>query len=184
MKIYTKQGDGGLTSLVDGSKVTKAELRIETYGNVDELNSNVGVLIAHLDSLPEFAAEVLDLKQIQIWLFHLGSQLACSDPQLAQKLPTINDSNLLSLENWIDKLDAELPQLRNFILPGGHIGSAQAHICRTVSRRAERSCVALAQQNSLTFPVIPFLNRISDYFFILARAINHRLGIASLEWAP
>ena len=184
MKIYTKNGDQGNTQLVDGSSVNKSDLRIESYGTVDELNSQIGVLRSSLQG--HRLADPLDeyLDQIQVWLFQLGSQLACTDSELAKQLPNLSDSEIQSLEAQIDNMDGKLPKLKNFILPGGHAMAAQAHICRVVSRRAERHCVHLNQINPLGTPAIPFLNRLSDYFFVLARFINHETGTDSKEWVP
>ncbi len=184
MKIYTKVGDQGQTSLVDGKKVSKSELRIDTYGTVDELNSHIGLLISNLNSEILFKNEIFSIHELQKWLFELGSQLACSDPKISAKLPTLKSSHIDTLEKWIDSMDSELPPLKNFILPGGHRASSQAHICRTVARRAERLCVRLSEIEKLDYPAIPFLNRLSDYFFMLARVINHRLNIKSIEWLP
>ncbi len=184
MKIYTKNGDQGKTSLVDGSPISKAHIRLEVYGTLDELNSHVGLLVGMLDAESIFSAETTSLKEIQIWLFQLGSQLACSDPEMAKKLPTINHEPLKKMEQEMDLWDSELPPLRNFILPGGHPASAQAHICRTIARRAERACVTLEEQTPLDLPATPFLNRLSDHFYMLARRINHRLKIDNIEWKP
>jgi len=184
MKIYTKVGDQGQTSLVDGKKVSKSELRIDTYGTVDELNSHIGLLISNLNSEILFKNEIFSIQELQKWLFELGSQLACADPKISVKLPTLKATHIITLENWIDAFASELPPLKNFILPGGHRASSQAHICRTVARRAERLCVQLSENEKLDYPAIPFLNRLSDYFFMLARVINHRLNIKSIEWLP
>lgn len=173
-----------MTSLVDGSKVTKFDLRLETYGTVDELNSHLGLLIAWLQPLNNFSEEIQQLLQVQNWLFCLGSQLACSDPQTAEKLPSVNVAQIQLLENQIDQLEANLPSLKNFILPGGSQASCQAHICRTVTRRTERVVTQLNKQSPLNYPALPFLNRLSDYFFVLSRTINHRMGIESIEWVP
>ena len=184
MKIYTKKGDQGQTSLVDGSKISKSNLRLETYGTVDELNSHLGMLISILNDEEKLGNTIAPLKELQIWLFQLGSQLSCADQEVSKKLPTISEEQILELEKQMDQWESELPQLKNFILPGGHLGSSQAHICRTVSRRAERVCVLFNEATPLNFPAIAFLNRVSDYFFVLARVINHRLKIASIEWTP
>ncbi len=182
MKIYTKKGDLGDTTLVDGRPISKGDARIHTYGTVDELNSQVGLMIAMLETEAAFKDDLPGFREIQNWLFHLGSQLACSDPEMAKKLPTIDESQIQQLEKQMDQWDKELPPLKNFILPGGHMASAQAHVCRTVSRRAERACVGLNSISALSFPAIAFLNRISDYFFVLARLINSRTGKPSIEW--
>lgn len=182
MKIYTKTGDKGQTALVDGSPISKSHGRIKTYGTVDELNSHLGLLISMLDSEAKLSGEIPQLKEIQVWLFQLGSQLACANDDMAKKLPTINENQIQKMEARMDQWDSELPALKNFILPGGHPASAQAHVCRTVSRRAERTCVTLDETEPLTLPAISFLNRLSDYFFVFARLINHRLEFPSVEW--
>lgn len=184
MKIYTKKGDKGETSLVDGSRVNKADIRIESYGTVDELNSHLGMLVGLLDSEAKFNEEVASLRDLQNWLFQLGSQLACSEPEVAKKLPNITEKEISSLETQMDEWESELPALKNFILPGGHLASSQAHICRTVSRRAERICVKLNEEQKLNYPAVAFLNRCSDYFFVFSRIVNHRLGIENIEWNP
>lgn len=182
MKIYTKQGDKGQTSLVDGSPIKKSDIRLKTYGTVDELNSHLGLLISFLQELPDFSSDCTQLAEVQAWLFQLGSQLANTNPDMAQKLPTISEAEVSNLEQQMDQWDKELPPLKNFILPGGHQASAQAHICRTVSRRAERNCVELDEQDSLGIPAVQFLNRLSDYFYVFARVINQRQSIDCPEW--
>lgn len=184
MKIYTKVGDGGQTSLVEGTKVSKSDLRIDSYGTVDELNSFVGMLISEMQKEPKIHNETHHLTTLQNWLFDLGSQLACSDPKMATKLPPLKTDSIQSVEEWIDGIDGELQPLRNFILPGGHPAAAVAHVCRTVTRRAERLCVSLDQQTSIQVPAVPFLNRLSDYFFVLSRWINHRTLQQEVEWKP
>ncbi len=183
MKIYTKKGDQGETGLVDGKTIRKSHLRIHCYGTVDELNSHLGLLASYLmNEEPIFSAEILHLQDIQSWLFQLGSQLACADPVMAQKLPTISSKEIESLEKKIDGCEQELPLLKNFILPGGHLAAAQAHVCRTVARRAERLCVELDASEKLNLPAIAFLNRLSDYFFVFSRLINIRLKCNTPEW--
>jgi cob(I)alamin adenosyltransferase len=184
MKIYTKQGDKGYTSLVDGTKVKKSNIRLDTYGTVDELNAHLGLLICQLENIESLKKERTELKQVQIWLFQLGSQLACADVELAKNLPTITVNEIKQMEESIDQMTLELPKLKNFILPGGHIASAQSHICRTVCRRAERNCAILSEQIDFNYPAIAFLNRLSDYFFTFSRLINHRLNILNVEWIP
>jgi cob(I)alamin adenosyltransferase len=184
MKIYTKKGDKGETSLVDGSKVKKSTLRIETYGTVDELNSHLGILSSLLEGDEQLSIARYDVMHLQTYLFQMGSQLACVDEEMAQKLPQFKESLISELEDKIDKMDEKLPELKNFILPGGHPGASQAHVCRTICRRAERLCVKLDEEEKLRFPAVVFLNRLSDYFFVLARHINHQKGIPSHEWKP
>ncbi len=188
MRIYTKKGDQGQSSLVDGSKVIKSDLRLQAYGTLDELNSHVGLLISLLSTEQEthnreiFFEDIRFLKQIQVWLFHLGSQMACGDSKISEKLPTLTQEEVHIMEHSIDRLEDSLPGLKNFILPGGHQTSSQAHVCRTVTRRSERLCVALNEKTKPEYPAISFLNRLGDYFFVLARSINHRLDIKSIEW--
>ncbi len=184
MKVYTKKGDQGTTSLLDGSKVKKFNLRLESYGTVDELNSHLGVLTSHLEGDDTLSNCKYDILHLQSFLFHLGSHLACSTEDMQKKLPPFEESLIQELEDKIDKMDKELPTLKNFILPGGHIGASQAHICRTLCRRAERLVVQLNEEKSLPIPAIAFLNRLSDYFFVLARYINFLKGIPCHEWKP
>lgn len=182
MKIYTKKGDQGKTSLVDGTQVDKTNSRLNAYGTLDELNSHLGLLLSHWPSDPSLNKESEQIALIQSWLFQLGSQLACADSQMAEKLPTISQDEITVLEKAIDAWTEELPPLKNFILPGGHLAASQAHICRTVCRRAERRCGDVKDLGEL--PAIPFLNRLSDYLFVLARVINFRLNISSTDWIP
>ena len=184
MKIYTRRGDQGSTSLLDGTKVSKSDQRLEAYGTLDELNSHLGLLISMLHGDTLFEKERADLAQVQVWLFRLGSHLACSDKELAKKLPSFDEEYTEIMELHIDNLDNELPDLKNFILPGGHRASSQAHICRTVARRAERQISDLNDLAPLDVPAIAFINRLSDYFFTFARVINHRKKVASVEWIP
>ena len=186
MKIYTKMGDRGQTSLVNGSKRSKSDLRLSAYGTVDELNSHIGLLISFLclKSFSEkvFPREIDFLKQVQVWLFHLGSLLSCSENEFLVKLPSLTSAETESIETFIDDLQSQMPELKNFILPGGHQAASQAHICRTLARRAERICVTLDEKAKLQYPALPFLNRLSDFFFVLARFINHSLSIKDTEW--
>ena len=175
---------GGETSLVDGRSIHKSHVRLKTYGTLDELNSHLGLLISLMKAEDILKKETTHLAGLQIWLFQLGSQLACVDKEISKTLPSISEDEIHSLEAQIDRWEAQLPSLKNFILPGGHKASAQAHICRTLTRRAERSCVELNQESPLDIPAIPFLNRTSDYFFCLARLINERLKIPAVEWKP
>ena len=184
MKIYTKRGDEGQTSLVDGQEVSKSHLRINAYGTLDELSSHVGLLIIHLNQEKLFNDQLKELQQLQIWLFQLGSQLACDNSEMAKKLPNITENEISDMEGSIDAMDKELPPLKNFILPGGHIAASQSHVCRTVTRRCERHCVALNDQQKLEYPAIAFLNRLSDYFYTLSRLINLRTNTPEVEWKP
>lgn len=174
MKIYTQVGDTGQTSLFSGEKVSKKNLRIETYGTLDELNSFVGLLIAQLERSDELEKIQIELHNIQNQLFNLGSYLATTDatPQHS-RLPKLNEMEITQLEKSIDQWQDKLPALNEFILPGGHITAAQCHVCRTICRRTERLVVALAEQETIPNYTIKYLNRLSDYFFVLARWCNH-----------
>ena len=182
MKIYTKKGDQGLTHLADGEKVCKNSIRINAYGTLDELNSFLGLLIGELKASENFAHEILFCENTQAHLFELGSQLSCENLEFSKNLPVITDHHINNIETQIDQLNDELPELKNFVLPGGHRASSYAHICRTICRRSERIVVELNQEQSINYPAIAYLNRLSDYFFMLARAINHRLNIHTPLW--
>ncbi len=181
-KIYTKTGDGGKTSLIGGTKVTKSDIRIQAYGTVDELNAFIGWLG---DQLADMHSREL-LREIQDRLFTIGSSLAC-DPQkdIAMKIPDLNDSDITLLEKEMDNMNGRLPEMKSFILPGGHVAVSSAHICRTVCRRAERLVVELDQHNPLEQPlIIKYLNRLSDYLFVLARYTGFLNGTAEIKWEP
>jgi cob(I)alamin adenosyltransferase len=185
-KVYTRTGDQGKTSLIGGTRVSKAHLRLETYGTVDELNSVIGVVIA---SLPGSARELqMFLQRVQSDLFDLGSHLACEDVELRKKLPLIHEEHIEELESLMDDYSSTLPALKNFVLPGGSLAAAHAHIARTVCRRAERYCVALSESATDGVHVEPliirYLNRLSDYLFVLSRKLNHESGQAEVLWAP
>lgn len=179
-KIYTKTGDGGKTSLIGGTKVLKSHLRIESYGTVDELNSHVGLC---LDAISDPASRSM-LREIQDRLFTIGSSLAC-DPDKAplMKMPDLKPEDVLLLETEIDRMNEVLPEMKNFILPGGHVSISYLHVARCVCRRAERICVHLQEENLFVDQlVIVYLNRLSDYLFVLARYIGHLNGIAEIPW--
>lgn len=176
LKIYTKTGDQGQTGLFGGQIVSKSDLRVRAYGSVDELNAFTGALY---DQISLDAAREL-LFEVQHRLFSIGAHLAAG-PEMP--IPTdLRESDLLLLENAIDSMDAELPPLRNFILPGGHPQVSATHICRTVARRAEREVVALHLDHPIDPLVLKYLNRLSDYFFVLGRKIGQDLGIPEHIW--
>jgi len=248
MKIYTKTGDKGATSLIGGTKVPKSHLRIESYGTIDELNSFIGLLrdqlgeadkaasiLASLNqrigsasdappgvnqsakpgrqqskratgsaqpvnpdqphpapsasapgSLPDLASIRQYLLEIQDRLFTIGSSLAC-DPEKEPKLkiPDLKDEDITTLEKSIDQMDSVLPPMKSFILPGGHVAVSTTHIARCVCRRAERTCVRMQEEGLFVEPlVIRYLNRLSDYFFELARYVAYLLGAEELPWRP
>jgi cob(I)alamin adenosyltransferase len=182
MKVYTRGGDGGLTSLFGGSRVRKNAARIEAYGAVDELNSVLGWVCAELTD-DDLRGKII---RIQSELFDLGSELAAPQREKletrGQAFPQVGDGEVLQLEQWIDALEKELAPLRNFILPGGASAAAVLHVGRTVCRRAERRVVALAELETVAESSIRYLNRLSDLLFVMARAVNARLGIAEPTW--
>lgn len=178
-RIYTKTGDQGQTALFGGRRVAKNDLRVEAYGTVDELNSFVGWL---RDSM-ENQTDRHTLYEIQNRLFTVGASLA-SDPEKHPPTPDIVPDDISLLEREIDRMDAQLPPLKNFILPGGHTSVSICHVCRTVCRRAERLVVALHQTDPVDTPVLQYLNRLSDYFFMLARQLSQDLGVEEVIWNP
>lgn len=186
MKIYTGTGDGGKTRLFSGERIAKSDPRIDAYGDVDELNSIIGVVASALPPHDAAAPLKIQLTQIQSDLLHAGAWLATSaDSPRATRLTPIPTERIQELEGRIDAMQAELSELKSFILPGGHIAAAWAHVARTVCRRAERKAVALNRQRALAEDagsVLVFLNRLSDYFFVLARRINQMAGIADQTW--
>lgn len=179
-KIYTKTGDKGQTSLIGGTRVPKHHLRIETYGTLDELNSYIGLV---RDVCPDADAQEL-LNHIQNQLFTLGSHLAADPEHANMKLPDIDAGLITRLEHAIDTMDAQLPALKNFIIPGGHVYVSYCHIARCVCRRAERLAVHLSEESTVEAEVIMLLNRLSDYLFTLARFISMQLQAPEIPWKP
>lgn len=182
IKIYTKTGDTGTTALVDGQRISKSHQRLDAYGAVDELNSHIGVLVSLLDS-QRFQSTKMFLQKTQNHLFNVGSQLANTNLDIAQKLPSIPSSLIAHIETEIDEMTKGLPELKNFILPGGSPAAAQAHIARTVCRRAERECCRIHELEPLNENMIPYINRLSDYFFVLARYLNAELNVPDITWS-
>jgi len=182
MKIYTKTGDKGITSLIGGTKVSKAHLRIEAYGTVDELNSYIGLC---KDLLTDKNSTAI-LHEVQDRLFTIGSALACDpEKETKMKIPDLKEEDITLLEKEIDKMDEILPSMKSFILPGGHPTVSHLHIARCICRRAERCCVRLEAESSEVEPIITkYLNRLSDYLFVLARYAGHLLNVAELPWKP
>lgn len=179
-KIYTKTGDAGKTSLIGGTKVPKNHIRIQGYGTIDELNAFTGLLSDQLSD--KHSREIL--QEIQDRLFTIGSSLACDpEKEISMKIPDLKESDIFLLEGEIDQMTGKLPEMKAFILPGGHMAVSTAHICRTVCRRAERLIVELDEKEPLGQPlIIKYLNRLSDYFFVLARWTGHLLGVAEVIW--
>ena len=180
MKIYTKTGDDGTTGLIGGVRVSKADLQIESYGTVDELNSWIGLI---RDTFNDDAC-AKQLLEIQNNLFVLGASLATAPKGTKMQLPPLNAEFIADLESWIDSMNTELPDLTHFILPGGHAASSHAQIARCVCRRAERRVIEL-QHNDPRFSLeIQYLNRLSDYFFVLARYIIQKFEKEEVKWIP
>jgi cob(I)alamin adenosyltransferase len=181
-KIYTKTGDKGKTTLLGGTKVPKSHIRIESYGTVDELNSWIGLLNDQVKDAPTKAM----LIEIQDRLFTMGSSLACDpDKEPKMKIPDLKPGDVELLEKQIDRMEESLPPMKSFILPGGHVAVSTAHICRCICRRAERVCVSLKENNQYIEPlVITYLNRLSDYFFVLARFIAKEFHVTEIAWKP
>jgi cob(I)alamin adenosyltransferase len=177
MKIYTKTGDSGMTGLFGGKRISKDDARIEAYGTLDELNSFLGFLNIGF-SENKYNTVLFD---VQNRLFDLGSHLA-SDPEKHVLPSGITSEDISELERFMDDMDAELPPLKNFILPGGHVIVAQAHICRTICRRAERRVVTLQQYSEIDPMIVMYLNRLSDFLFILARFLAKKSGVEELKW--
>jgi len=179
MKIYTKTGDRGQTSLIGGTRVSKDHLRIETYGTVDELNSWIGYVCTGFN---EQKGVYTVLQKVQNILFTIGSLLAADPEKSKMKLPDITEADVKQLEEQMDILDAGLPALANFILPGGHALNAQAHIARCVCRRAERLVVALDREHPVMPLILIYLNRLSDYLFVLARYASFLNQTPEIPW--
>ena len=186
MKIYTGTGDKGKTSLFSGERISKSDDRIDAYGDLDELNSILGALMAHLVAEAELVRE---LQQIQSDLFRIGAWLATRpDSAATESLKEISKKQIVFLENAIDRLEKDLPDLKGFILPGGHITSAWAHVARTVCRRCERKVVPLINETHKSKAAEQYqnlfvlLNRLSDYLFVLARYCNHLHGVSDKLW--
>ncbi len=182
LKIYTKTGDLGKTSLIGGTKVPKSHIRIDTYGTVDELNSFIGLLS---DSFNNTRSRTT-LKEIQDRLFTIGSSLACDpDREPLMKMPDLKETDITFLEREIDTMNDVLPIMKFFVLPGGHTAVSTAHVTRCVCRRAERCCVNMQEHELFVDPlVIKYLNRLSDYLFVLGRLISHELQVTEIAWKP
>lgn len=180
MKIYTKSGDKGKTSLIGGTRVYKSDTRIEAYGTVDELNSYIGLV---RDQEVNQQRRPL-LKEIQDRLFTVGSHLAADPGKNTMALPDLLASDVTLLESEIDQMTALLPELRAFILPGGHASVSFCHVARTVCRRAERQVILLSESEPVEDIVIQYLNRLSDYLFVLARKMAQELGSEEITWTP
>jgi len=180
MKIYTKTGDQGTTSLFGGKRVLKSDLRIDTYGTVDELNSWIGVL----RDQPVNENRNAVLIEIQDRLFTIGSILATEPGNTKVKIPALTETDITFLEKEIDVMDTVLPPMKFFVLPGGHQAVSFGHVTRTVCRRVERLVIALNQVDPINELVIKYLNRLSDYLFVLCRIMTHELQATETPWKP
>jgi len=179
-RIYTRTGDKGSTSLIGGVRVPKNHIRIESYGTVDELNSQLG-LVNDLSN----DAEVTEwLREVQDRLFTLGAELATApDKDIRMKLPDLHQSDVEWLEGRIDFMNESLPEMRSFIIPGGNAGASACHVARCICRRAERICVSMAEgEETIPELAVAYLNRLSDFLFVLARYISHKAGAEELPW--
>ncbi|MCE3280409.1 MAG: hypothetical protein K0S44_2600 [Bacteroidetes bacterium] len=178
MKVYTKTGDKGQTSLIGGTRVPKHHIRIESYGTVDELNSYIGLI---RDQQIDNNSKTI-LIEIQDRLFTIGSSLA-SDPERSKmKIPDLKEEDVTLLENEIDKMNEVLPEMRSFVLPGGHTTVSYCHIARCVCRRAERLTIHLSENSFVAELVIKYLNRLSDYLFVLSRKLSQDLEAEEIPW--
>lgn len=179
-KIYTKTGDQGETSLIGGVRLPKHHIRIEAYGSVDELNAFVGLI--RDQSIDEHTK--LILIAIQDRLFTIGSLLAVGKEDTKMKLPTLSEDDITLLENEMDKMDETLPEMKHFVLPGGHTTISYCHVARCVCRRAERAVLKLAENEKVEQLIYKYLNRLSDYLFILSRKFTQDLNATETPWIP
>ncbi len=178
--LYTRGGDSGTTSLIGGSRVRKSCLQLDAYGTIDELSSHIGLLEAMIEPHPEVDTHLL--QWIQSRLFDVGTYLAMPYTEKEKPSCAITITHIEQLEKLIDTLDAQLPSLSSFILPGGCMPAAQSHICRTVCRRAERLIAALAEEVHINPVLLSFVNRLSDFLFVYARFLNKIKGVDEISW--
>lgn len=181
MKIYTKTGDKGETSLIGGTRVKKFDPRLEAYGTIDELNSFIGLMVCDLNP-PELETLKTYLMKVQHQLFKIGSHLACEDEKMREQLPRFESGSVEECEKMIDTLEESLPDLKNFILPGGSRLAGLAHICRTICRRSERRLATIKDNSLEEMGIFLFLNRLSDLFFVAARWLNQQANIEDVNW--
>lgn len=180
MKIYTKTGDQGETSLIGGVRISKADLRINSYGEIDELNAYIGLL----RGMPVNNDRRATLKEIQDRLFTIGSHLALAPEKESRRIPDLREEDIVLLEGAIDEMQEKLEPLKAFILPGGHPDVSFGHVARTVCRRAERAVVSLSRQEAVEPLIIQYLNRLSDYLFVLTRTMGRELNVEESHWFP
>ncbi len=180
MKVYTKKGDTGTTQLIGGTRVPKNSLRIETYGTIDELNSFIGLI--RDQSIDQLYID--QLLEIQDRLFTLGSLLAQDPKKQKMKLPELKEEDITNLEQWIDAMEEQLTPMTSFVLPGGHTTVSYTHVARCVCRRAERAISELAESEEVSAIILAYVNRLSDYLFVLSRKLTLDLGAKEQPWKP
>ena len=185
-KVYTKRGDKGKTQLIGRKNVSKSDLRVECYGEIDELNSSLGFCksLIKCDKLENSESLLKSMNKIQNDLFNLGTMLATTDSGQLDKLPSIGEKEVSDLESLIDLYNENLEELKSFVLPSGSLLGAYFHVCRTVCRRSERKCVLLASSEAVDDVIIIYLNRLSDLFFVWSRWINKKLNLDEDLWTP
>ena len=177
--IYTRTGDGITTSIIGGERIPKYSLRLEAYGTIDELSSFIGNLVADDAVIDE---QRYDLLNVQNMLFNIGGYLATPPSIRKSEVPGLSQENIEEMESWIDTMDEQLPKLKNFIIPGGCKASAKANMARTVCRRAERRILQLASQEEINILVISYINRLSDYLFVIGRYLNKFANFEEITW--
>lgn len=182
MKIYTKGGDQGQTSLLEGKRVSKTNPRLDAYGTIDELNSVLGLALAENLDFPGGELFLSSLASVQSYLFTIGSHLACEDETMAGQLPALKDDKIAELEKTIDGCSEKMPPLKSFILPGGSRLASLLHQARTVCRRAERAIVTAHEMKPVDLHIIRYINRLSDFLFVMARYANFCLGVPDQIW--
>ena len=186
-KVYTRNGDHGKTSLIGGVKVDKDDLRIDAYGTIDELNSVLGLCISEINKIENKKIKEETIKiftRIQNELFNLGSSLSRLDIDKESNFPSIKRVNIIKLENEIDQYNVKLPELTSFVLPGGSTINALLHLARTICRRAERISVTLMKRTKIDENILPYLNRLSDLFFVFSRWFSHKMNMTENLWDP
>ncbi|MGA0434318.1 MAG: cob(I)yrinic acid a,c-diamide adenosyltransferase [Flavobacteriales bacterium] len=180
MRIYTRTGDDGTTSLFGGSRLDKDAVRIEAYGTLDELNSCMGKFGSHPIILE--SNDLPFLRNLQSDIFSWGSHLATVDPEMMTHLPRVPEKRIAAMEEWMDAKNDQLDELKQFLIPGGHVAISDAHQCRVVCRRAERRVIALSRSEKIPEGLIAYLNRLSDLFFVWSRALHKDLNIPEIPW--
>jgi len=181
MRIYTRTGDDGTTSLFGGQRLNKDDMRIEAYGTLDELNAAMGTLCSS-DGFITDSSGVEWLQKLQSDVFTLGSHLATKDEAMVKHLPAIPVGRVQEMEDWMDAVNQSLPELKNFLLPGGHPAISACHICRVTCRRAERRVITLARDAEVPDGILPYLNRLSDVFFMWSRQLHMALNVDEIPW--